>query len=364
MRRTVHLAGGGLCCAAGRSPEAVVDFLASGQSRCVDLAIGERRFPYAALADDWPLADGDWLARAERAVHDCMLPIGRLAADTPLFFASSSFEIGQIEQQGAPFALLQQPASFAATVAGWLGLRGARHSFSSACVSGHAALQAASELIANGEIDDVLVIGCELFNRLTPAGFAGMELLSAQAARPFDAERDGLVLGEAVAALHLSARPATWRLLAVDSGLDGFSPTGPTPDGSRIAALIGDCLGDAGLAAGEIDLVKLHAAGSPGSDPAEARALRTVFGDALPPLWSAKGALGHTLGASSIVETVALLGCLDAGFVPATVGFARPDPEIGRQPNVDRMALQPRRILCNALGFGGGLGAMILERNA
>lgn len=366
MTRAVYLAGGGLCCTAGSTPAAVAEALAnsSGRLAASALSLGERRFPYAALPGPLPQDADDWLRRAEAACRRAVAPLGALPGDVPLFFASSSFQIGHFEAQPAPRDLPPACASFVGRVAGWLGLDGVRHSFSNACISGQQAIQAAAAQIADGSIDDALVLGCELYNRSTAAGFAGMGLLSPTACRPFDRDRDGLVLGEAVAALQLSARPAGWRLAAVDSALDAFSPTGPTPDGSRIAALLSACLAEAALPPADIDLVKLHAAGSPTNDPAEANALRTVFGNAMPPLCSLKGSLGHALGASGVVETVALLACLDAGFVPPTAGFVTPDPEISLQPAVDRSNRPVRRVLLNGIGFGGGLAAMIVERSA
>jgi 3-oxoacyl-[acyl-carrier-protein] synthase-1 len=103
--------------------------------------------------------------------------------------------------------------------------------------------------------------------------------------------------------VHLSAKPATWRIAGLRTGLDGFSTTGPNPDGSRIADVTVDCLKEAKLKAADIELIKLQAAGSPGTDLAEANALRTVFGQQMPPLISLKPGLGHTLGASGLADS-------------------------------------------------------------
>jgi 3-oxoacyl-[acyl-carrier-protein] synthase-1 len=127
--------------------------------------------------------------------------------------------------------------------------------------------------------------------------------------------------------MHLSAKPATWRIAGLRTGLDGFSTTGPNPDGSRIADVTVDCLKEAKLKAADIELIKLQAAGSPGTDLAEANALRTVFGQQMPPLISLKPGLGHTLGASGLAELSALLACLDADKIPATAGFSKVDPK-------------------------------------
>ena len=358
MTRPVYIAGNGLLCARGESTGAVAEALWAGECSHGTGRIGEREFPYFAL----PLSETDWLARAAIAVAKVAGQLGALAPETPLFIASSSFQIGHFEQQGAPFEVPQAAASFSSTIAEWLQLSGPRYSFSNACISGFSALDAARSLIAGGQLDEALVVGLELANRSTLAGFAAMELLSPSACRPFDARRDGLVLGEAVAAVRLSATPQRWRIAGLRTGIDAWSTTGPDPDGGPIAAVAEDCLNEAKLLPADIELIKLQAAGSPGSDLAEANALRQVFGHRMPPLLSLKSMLGHTLGASGIAELAALLGCLDADKIPATAGFSKVDPEIALFPLVDRSTAHVERALLNLIGFGGGLATMIIER--
>jgi 3-oxoacyl-[acyl-carrier-protein] synthase-1 len=99
------------------------------------------------------------------------------------------------------------PLEFSRRIAEWMQLSGPRYSFSNACTSGFSAIDAARSLIAAGQIDEAIVVGIELANNSTLAGFAAMELLSRNTCQPFDAKRDGLVLGEAVAAVRLSAKP-------------------------------------------------------------------------------------------------------------------------------------------------------------
>ena len=358
MRRPVYITGSGLLCARGASPTAVANALWAGECTAGQRLLGERSFPYFAL----PLAELDWLARARLAVTTVAAQLGPLAAETPLFVASSSFQIGHFEQQGAPFDLPQASASFSTTLADWLQLSGPRYSFSNACISGFSALDAARSLISSGQIDEAIVLGVELDNASTLAGFAAMELLSRTHCRPFDAERDGLVLGEAVAAVRLSAQPGRWRIAGLRTGLDAYSMTGPNPDGSRIAAVAVDCLHDAEMTAADIELVKLQAAGSPVTDLAEANALRRVFVGERPPLLSLKPFLGHTLGASGIAELVTLLACLANDQIPATPGFRKVDPEIALFPMVDRSNAHIQRALLNLIGFGGGLATLIIER--
>jgi len=214
--RPVFIAASGLLCARGDSPAAVGKTLWAGDHAAGTRTLGSRRFPYFAL----PLAATCWLERAEQAIRVVTAQLGALPPETPLFVASSSFQIGQFEQLGAPFDMPVGSASFSRQIAIWMGLNGARHSFSNACVSGFSAIDAARTLITAGLIDDAVILGVELANNSTPAGFAAMELLSPALCRPFDARRDGLVLGEAVAAIRLSATPGTWKIAGQASGLD------------------------------------------------------------------------------------------------------------------------------------------------
>lgn len=358
MRRPVYIAGSGLLCARGDSPDAVVASLWAGNYQAGKRRLGEREFPYFPLH----LAESDWMKRAEQAVRQVTSQLGPLADATPLFIASSSFQIGYFEQQGEPFNLPAANAEFSCQLALWMHLDGPCSSFSSACISGFSAIEAARSLIATGQIDEAVIIGLELTNNVTLAGFAAMELLSRTNSRPFDKNRDGLVLGEAVAAIRLSATPSNWHIAGLCTGIDAYSTTGPDPDGGPIASVTVDCLKEAHFLPGDIELIKVQAAGSPGTDLAEANALKKVFGEKIPPLLSLKPALGHTLGASGITELAALLACLNADQIPATAGYSEADPEIGPVLPVDRNKCHVNRAMLNLIGFGGGLATMIIER--
>lgn len=358
--RPVYIADTALLCSRGDSPAAAASALWQGECVAGRRKLGEREFPYFAL----PLDEANWLARAEQALRHVATQLGPTAPDTPLFVASSSFQIGHFEQSPAPVDLPVATASFSRSIGDWMGLGGPVYSFSNACISGFSALDAARSLIAAGIIDEAIVVGVELANDSTLAGFAAMELLSRSVGRPFDARRDGMVLGEAVAAVRLGAEPSRWRIAGLRTGLDGHSTTGPNPDGSRIADVTVNCLNDAKMKSSDIELVKLQAAGSPGTDLAEANALRRVFGQAMPPLLSLKPALGHTLGASGLAELAALLACLDSDRISATPGFAETDPEIALRPLIERSTAHVERALLNLIGFGGGLASLIVERRS
>jgi 3-oxoacyl-[acyl-carrier-protein] synthase-1 len=303
------------------------------------------RYPWFALA----LAEQAWGARVRRAVGlvGAELCDGMSAAEIaalPFFFGSSSLQAGAIEsaaRASGSVELAFNAADFGAEVGAMLGIATTPWVFSTGCSSGLAALEAAFILIGGGQIDDALVLGAEFANDTTLAGFAGLGLLAPTL------DDDGLILGEAVAGLLLSATPppqSSWRISACRLGVDGYSATAPTPDGSAIAANLAGALRDGGRGAGEIDLVKPHRGCLPATDEAEEAALARIFGSCRPAEIFFKRQLGHTLGASGPAELTALLALLDSAEGQARYG-------------------EVRRLLFNLIGFGGSIAALVLERD-
>lgn len=315
-----------------------------------------------ALPDgtDWPLfglaaGEGSWCTRARTLLRAAIEQAGIQPAQrrSPLYLATSSLHIGAVEAGEDAGRLDYQ--GFAREVAGWLAWQGPVTLVSTACTSSLQALAAAAADLRAGAADEAVVLGLELPNRFTLAGFAGMQLLSPDAALPLGRDRDGLVLGEAVAALHLSCAPARWKVAAVASLVDGRDPTGARPD--TVARLCREVLAQAGLAPDAIDLVKLQAAGSPGNDAHEIEGLRQVWGG-LPALASLKAALGHTLGASGAAEIALLLECVEHGVLP------RVDYPLAADIGAALAQVPPARarsVLALILGFGGGYAGVVLE---
>ncbi len=317
-------------------------------------------WPYRAI----PLEDADWMRRAQSIARSVAAALRRGAglpaarwAGLPCLVGSSSFSIGAAD--GDP-PVLQPPLPFCRMLAQCFGAGGPIIAMSTACTSGLSALHAALDLVQEGAFSDVLVLGVELSNRLTVAGFAGLELLSPSRARPCDRGRDGLVLGEALGAVLVSATPAEWRVAALAAGMDGASVTGPAPGGEAMAATMRSAMDQARWRPSEVDLIKLQAAGSPLSDLAEARAVRELFTPP-PSLASLKGALGHTLGASGPAELALLLGALARGRVPPTWGYEVHDEEVGLAP-AGGAGGGVRRVLFNLSGFGGSVMTLALEK--
>lgn len=349
------IVGRGLACALGLDlPGCVAVLRAGGRPAGVRVLPGNMggEFPCFAI----PYEDDNWYRRAREMVTRVAAEAGvQTGCRGALFIATSSFDVGAVEA-GAAGAAVGDYGSFAERVADWLGWAGPVHAISTACTSSLNALIAAQAMLRTGTVDEALVLGVELDNRLTMGGFAALQLLSRTSSKPFGAGRDGLVLGESVAAIRLAAHgEAPWQLAGGANVVDGTNPTGAS--GDALVAMYARALADCGWRPQDVDLVKVQAAGSPGNDEAEARALRSAFGQ-LPALVSLKHVIGHTMGAAGAAEIALLTACLESGAWPWACAPA--DPELGVELAVTTPAAQ--RVLATILGFGGSHATVALER--
>ncbi len=243
-----------------------------------------------------------------------------------------------------------------------LGAEGGFVTINTACTSSANALLYGCAMIACGEVEHLLVIGFDGMNRATVAGFNAMALLSDKV-RPFDTDRSGIILGEAVSAIVLSSTPHSKyrvRLLGGANHGDTVSPTGTDEKGRSISRVINQAIANAGISPGQIQLIKAQAAGSVSNDLAEANGLHRSF-SSLPSISSLKGYIGHTLGASGCCELSLLLSCFSNSFVPATTGFLQSDNVLDISPLVDHQYAVPEYTLLNYFGFGGNNTALVLQ---
>ena len=351
-----YILGRGLACTLGIGLDACLDNLRLGKLHAERIqATPEFGWPYYSIPNsELETCDTSWHWRARelvaRVVNECGPDIDR---DAPLFVASSSLSVGGLET-GAPFQHDQQ--AFLEEVANWLNWRGPVLGVASACTSSMNALLSAKAMIEAGLAEHALVLGLELGNRFTSAGFSGMQLLAANLPRPLDPARDGLVLGEGVAALYLGKQTSRWRVLGGANYVNGDNPVGA--DQRVVTQMIAQALNECGLSAAQIDLVKLQAAGSLQNDAEEIAGLQQNF-SSLPPLVTFKAVMGHTLGASGAAELALLMACLESGVWPA-VNPRTTDPHL----NVQTCAAPPqpcKRMLANILGFGGGHSCVLIE---
>lgn len=342
------IAGRALVSALGPDLANALTALAAGAApRSITLSNGSA-WPCYTIDDD----EADWVLRSRRLIQRAAAEAGATDRRGALFVTSSSLDIGLLE---TTHDFERDHHEFAETIAGWLDWQGPVYTVSTACTSGLNALLSARTLVRHGVAPEALVLGLELRNTLTLGGFAGMQLLSPTGALPYGLGRNGLVLGEAVAALRVSAQASRWRIAGGANVVDGRDPAGSIE--SAVIDMCHQALADSGLTANDISLVKPQAAGGAASDATEARALRQVFAP-LPPLVSFKAAIGHTLGASGIAELALLTACLECGAWPRA-DHAQ-DPAL-QAPLANVPPSHARHVLASILGFGGGHTAVVLE---
>ncbi len=259
------------------------------------------------------------------------------------------------------------------------GLRGPAFSVGSACAAGSHAIGTAARMIQTGDADAVVTGGAEA--TLTPlarASFVAAGALSPSGiSRPFDARRDGFVMGEGAGILVLedaeraAARGATvlGEVRGYASTSDAFHLTATEPEGTYAAAALEAALTDAALEPGQVDYINAHGTSTELNDSSETKAIKRVFGEELArtvPISSTKSSIGHLLGAAGAVEAIATLLAMKERVLPPTVGLEQPDPELDLDyVPLSARPLQPRGerpvALSNSFGFGGHNVVLCLE---
>jgi 3-oxoacyl-[acyl-carrier-protein] synthase II len=263
----------------------------------------------------------------------------------------------------------------AAAVAMRHGLHGSSFGVMSACAAGAHAIGAALRMIEAGEADAVVAGGAEsALADVAVAAFAAMGATSPTGvSRPFDARRDGFVMGEGAGVLVLegaeraSARGAEplGEIRGYAASSDAHHLTAPEPSGRDAARAIELALGDAGLAPDDVDYVNAHGTSTPLNDRSETEALKAALGGEAHriPVSSTKSAIGHLLGAAGAVEAIATVEALRCGLAPPTVGWEKRDPDLdldyvpGEARTLERRQNggggKPLVGLSNSFGFGG-----------
>ena len=281
----------------------------------------------------------------------------------------------------SPFmAPMMMPNAASAAVAITYGLRGLNLCVASACATGSHAIGEAAEMIRQGRAE-VMLCGASdaVIHPLSLSGFRNMGAISTRndeperASRPFDAERDGFVMGEGAGVLvlesleHARQRSAriTCELVGYGATADAYHIVAPEETGEGAAGAMEQALHDAGLAPLEVDYINAHGTGTPLNDRIETQAIRTVFGPHADQLVvsSTKSMLGHLMGAAGAVEAIACIKSLETGWVHPTINYEHPDPQcdLDYVPNQARQ-LEPRVVLSNSFGFGGHNGCLIFRR--
>ncbi len=260
------------------------------------------------------------------------------------------------------------------------GAKGPNSSVVTACATGGNAIGDAARIIQRGEADAMIAGGTEAaITRLSMAGFCSMKAMSTRndqpekALRPFDATRDGFIMGEGAGIVvlealeHAERRGARLHGELVGYGMSGdaYHVTQPDPEADGAARSMRSALADAQLPPDAIDYINAHGTSTPYNDRTETLAIKKVFGDHARrvAVSSTKSMTGHLLGAAGGVEFITCVLAIERGVLPPTINYEHPDPEC----DLDYVPNQPREArittaMSNAFGFGGHNAILIVRR--
>ena len=297
---------------------------------------------------------------------------GELTNDTYVIWAGIKGDVEYIENQSKDIknTSLFLGKHYREYVCKKLGIENRGMEVNAACASSTVALALGAEMISSGKESSVLVICADILSRFSFTGFSALRGLSATACRPFDRERDGLNLGDGAAAILLTNEAyAKAHSLSLQAKLSGWGIsndanhiTGPAKDGRGLIMAIRSALSQSGIKEDELEAFCPHGTGTVYNDAMELTALQTIFGDRRFPLFSVKGAIGHTLGAAGAIEAAISIKTIQEKTVPATAGFSLHEERTIGRVSAEKQAFDGNNILTTNSGFGGCNAALIFER--
>jgi 3-oxoacyl-[acyl-carrier-protein] synthase-1 len=280
---------------------------------------------------------------------------GILATELAYRDGKRAGEAGAADAMLSPSFYRYRHSMFAVTefVRTGLGLRGPAMTVSTACSSSAKVFAQATRAIAAGLCDAAVVGGVDSLALSTLYGFHSMGLLSRQPCRPFDAERDGISIGEAAGfALLDPAAESAVSLMGYGESCDAYHMSTPHPEGAGAKAAMRGALTSAGLAPQAIDYVNLHGTASRANDEVEDQAVATVLG-AGASAGSTKGWTGHTLGAAGVTEALLAVMAIEDGWLPGTLNCRTVDPAMQCRIETASRPAVLRHAMSNSFGFGG-----------
>jgi 3-oxoacyl-[acyl-carrier-protein] synthase II len=392
----VLVTGVGAVCAWGWGREALRRGLASGETAIRDFSRFDHSRQRTHLAGEvpetgsprpwWPrlsLADRFAVFSALEALAQAELEPSLGERKAGVYFASSTGGLYEAELflmamtgGGRPRADLiasQQLNGPGDAVARRLGVTGPVVTVSSACSSGTLALEAALRDLRAGIVDVAIAGGSDSLCRITYSGFNALRAVDERPCRPYRADRAGMSLGEGAGALILETEAhalgrgvrALAELKGAGASCDASHMTAPHPEGLGAALAMTRALRDGETDPATVAFVNVHGTGTPVNDPAECRALQSVFGDRVAhlPLTATKASIGHLLGSAGAVEAVATVLCLESGWLDPAAGGGEVDPALP----VDLVLGAPRRLepgpaVTVNLAFGGANAALVFGR--
>ncbi|MGJ7614202.1 MULTISPECIES: beta-ketoacyl-[acyl-carrier-protein] synthase family protein [unclassified Variovorax] len=263
-------------------------------------------------------------------------------------------------------AAVHTPHSLAMFTQELLGISGPSETISTACSSSAKVFASAERMIRLGLADAAVVGGADTLCGSVLFGFNSLELVSTEPCRPFDADRNGISLGEAagfalVERVQSGAAASALHLLGYGEASDAHHMSTPHPEGLGAERALDEALARAGLAPGDIDYINMHGTSSQKNDEVEGALVARRF-PAHTHASSTKGFMGHTLGAAGIVEAVVSLLAIERGLMPGTVNTRTLDEGFGPQIKLAPVHGEVRYVLSNSFGFGGNNCSLVFGK--
>ena len=296
----------------------------------------------------------------------------KVPAGTVVLWAGVKGNVESVQAlaEDRPSPEIHNPRDYRTWVCRHLGIEDRGMEVNAACASSTVALALGTQMIAQGECSSVLICAADIVSRFTFTGFAALKAMSPTTCRPFDQKRDGLCLGDGAAAMLLAdpavVGPTAGEPLVQLSGWgisnDANHITGPARDAVGLVSAIRRALQTADLSATDLAAWCTHGTGTVYNDAMELTALEKIEGSRRLPIFSVKGAVGHTLGAAGLLEAAICAKVLQEKTVPPTAALREPEPRaVGRASN-ECQALEGKSVLTTNSGFGGVNAALVLER--
>jgi 3-oxoacyl-[acyl-carrier-protein] synthase II len=314
---------------------------------------------------------GAWFTRTalHNAIADAQIDIPE---NTGIFIGSTIGESAAFEAiaAGADLDPMKYTIdSFANLIKKELKTSGISFSYGTACTAGNYAIGAAASAIRNGMTDVAIAGGVEPFSRVAMTGFSRSRAMTADLCRPFDQNRDGMILGEGAAIFileeeeHALARNVQPLAVIGSLGLscDAYHPTAPLNDGSGVARAMKAALSMEKIEPYEVDWICAHGSGTIVSDRAEAMAIKNFFGSHVP-VSGVKGAIGHSLGAATAIEAAICIMALQKSMIPPTVNLKNPDPEFNINLVTTPKSGEMNYVLNCGYAFGGLNSALLIKK--
>jgi 3-oxoacyl-(acyl-carrier-protein) synthase len=385
----IPIAGMGAVCAAGGNAEDAFRNILESKDCLAPLSLFDarlRQVPLCAQVTDIPGFDrsdspNKTTALALAAAAEALCPLlkrsglrmGIVTATTVAgitrserFYEKAMRDTGHLSQASMELQA-HEPTALSGTLCEHFGADGF-HTISTACSTGLHAVGMAKRLIEEDYYDICVAVGADALSMLTIRGFASLVLLDPNGCRPFDKRRAGISLGEGAGAMMLVAPKHAGRFERIYGYVSGWGAssdcyhmTAPHPEGEGARNAVIAALEEAKVAPGEIGMIATHGTGTPDNDKAEIRAMTSLFGK-VPPFFSLKRTLGHTLAASGILEAVFAVKALQENIILPTCGFEQVDDAIGAVPS-KKQKIETDHILKNSFGFGGNNAVVVFSRS-